>query len=156
VETDGKNVAITKLPNKLKVGSWVEQGFPFYSGNMIYRAMIDVEPEAGKRYVLKFPSFKGTGIEVTVNGKGAKVTGWPNYMVDCTDDLIAGKNMIDIKVLGTRRNSFGPLHLANDKPFWIGPGLFLRQDENLQEWQDEFKLWPYGLMESPVLMQCEA
>jgi hypothetical protein len=156
VDTDGKNVAMTKLPNKLKVGSWVEQGFPFYSGNMVYRVSLDVEPEAGKRYVLKFPSFKGTGIEVTVNGKEVKVTGWPNYMIDCTEALVSGKNTLDIKVLGTRRNSFGPLHQSLDKPSWVGPDSFLRHEENPEEWQDEFKLLPYGLLEPPVLMQCEA
>ncbi len=32
---------------------------------------------------------------------------------------------------------------------------FLHNPENPQDWQDEFRLYPYGLMEPPVIIACE-
>ena len=47
-ETDGKSVTMTKLPEKLKTGSWVEQGLPFYSGNVTYQTSFICEPRMRK------------------------------------------------------------------------------------------------------------
>jgi hypothetical protein len=154
-ETDGKNVSITKLPTKLTPGSWLEQGLPFYSGNVTYRTPFDFQPSYGEKYFLKLPKFEGTAVEITLNGKEPFLVAWPEYQFDCTALLQPGKNTIDIKVLGSRRNAFGPLHLAVEKPQWCGPGQFLVNPEAPQEWQDEFRLLPYGLMEPPVIIACE-
>ncbi len=154
-ETDGKNVAMTKLPGKLKLGSWLEQGLAFYAGNVTYRTTLELTPEAGKAYLLKFPKFEGSAIEVTINGQKPQVTGWPDYQVDCTSSLTEGKNTIDIKVLGSRRNSFGPFHLTTDNPTGVGPNSYIQNPEALNEWQEEMRLKNYGLYEAPVLTVCE-
>jgi hypothetical protein len=154
-ETDGKNVSITKLPNKLDLGSWLEQGLPFYSGNVIYRTTFDFQPSYGEKYLFKLPKFAGTAAEITLNGKEPFLVAWPEYQFDCTGLLQPGKNTIDLKILGSRRNAFGPLHLAVEKPQWTGPAEFLYNAENPQDWQDEFKLKPYGLMEPPAITACE-
>jgi hypothetical protein len=154
-ETDGKTVAITKLPNKLKLGSWVDQGLAFYCGNVTYRSTIELTPESGKRYILKFPKFDATAIEVTVNGKNPTVTGWPGYQVDCTESLVEGKNTFDIKVLSSRRNSFGPFHQTTDTPDSVGPYSYIQHPDNPSDWQEEIRLKNYGLYESPVLTVCE-
>ncbi len=155
-ETDGKNVSITKLPTKLEPGSWLEQGLPFYSGNVIYRTGFDFQPSYGEKYLFKLPKFTGTAAEITFNGKQPFLVAWPEYQFDCTGLLQPGKNTIDIKILGSRRNAFGPLHLAVEKPWWTGPAEFHYNSENPQDWQDEFKLKPYGLLELPVITACEA
>lgn len=154
-ETDGKNVSITRPSGKIGLGSWVNQGLPFYSGNVTYRTTFDMAPEPNVRYLLKLPSFKATGVEISLNGKAAGILAWPDHQVDVTEFLAAGKNTIDIKVLGSRRNAFGPLHLAVDKPSWTGPGSFIANPENPQEWQDDYSLRDYGLYEPPVLVACE-
>jgi hypothetical protein len=154
-ETDGKSVAMTKLPTKLKLGSWLDQGLTFYSGNVTYRTNLELTPETGKRYILKFPKFEGTAIDVIVNGQTSLVTGWPEYQVDCTGALAQGKNTIDIKILGSRRNSFGPFHLTTDTPVWVGPDAYFQNPDAPGDWQEEIRLKNYGLYEAPVLTICE-
>jgi hypothetical protein len=155
VDTDGKNVAIAKLPTKLKLGSWTDQGLPFYAGNIVYRTAVELKTETDKRYLLTFPKFNATAIEITINGGEPIITAWPDYKVDCTDQLVPGKNTIDIKVLGSRRNSFGPLHQTTAKPESVGPYSYIQNPEAPQEWQDEFNLLPYGLHEPPVIIPCK-
>jgi hypothetical protein len=159
VETDGMNSSLTKLPEKLKPGSWTDQGFPFYSGNMLYRVKLNFEPESDKRYLLKIPKFRGTAIEVIVNSETSKIMAWPPYEVDCTDALREGENTINIKVLGSRRNSFGPLHIAPEKPKWVGPDTYIPdaylRDWTIKDWQETFHLLSYGLDESPILVECK-
>jgi len=154
VETDGKTAAITKMPNKIDVGSWGDQGLPFYSGNVTYRTSFDFTPNLNARYLFTLPKFQATAVEVTINGKDPVILGWPDYQFECTNMLQAGKNDIDIKLLGSRRNAFGPLHNCGQVK-WCGPEAFMINPENPQDWQDEFGLAPYGLMENPTIVTCE-
>ncbi len=147
-EARGKNAAITRMPSKLKLGSWIGQGLPFYSGNVIYRSSFTIEPEEGKKYFLKIPEFKATAVEVTVNNNEPVIIAWKEYQKDITKSIVSGINTIDIKVLGSRRNGFGPLHIAED-PWSIGPGSFTPE----VKWQDEYRLVDYGLFAPPVVVQ---
>ncbi len=154
-ETDGKTVAISKMPGKIDLGDWCEQGLPFYSGNVTYRTAFDFTPDLDKKYFLKLPKFKATAVEVSINGKEPFILAWPDYQAECTKLLQAGKNEISITLLGSRRNAFGPLHNAGEVRY-VSPDKFLANPENPQDWQDEFKLVPYGLMEPPVIIPCES
>jgi len=154
-ETDGKSGSIVKLPSKIDLGSWLDQGLPFYSGNVVYRTGFEFQPEAGKRYLLSLSEFKATAVELSINGKPSVPLCWPEYHFDCTDLLTPGRNTVDIKLLGSRHNAFGPLHLAVDNPEWTGPSQFHTNPEDPGVWQDEYKLLPYGLMAPPVLAECE-
>ncbi len=155
VETDGKNVTMTKMPSRLELGNWCDQGLPFYSGNVVYRTTFDFQATPNVRYFLNLKKFQATAVEVTINEKEPIVLGWPKFQIDCTSLLQAGKNTIDIKLLGSRRNSFGPMHLANENPIWCGPFSFIDNPENPNEWQDEYKLRGYGLYEPPTLIGYE-
>ncbi len=150
-ETNGKNVSITRPVNKLKLGNWVKQGLAFYSGNVTYRTQFEIQKDETKKYFIKFPEFSATGIVVLVNGNFSGITAWPEYKVEITDQLVDGKNIIDIKLLGSRRNAFGPLHLNQDKPKWVGPGSFVAPEV----YQEEYKLVPYGLFSPPIIAVCE-
>jgi len=152
VDTDGKNVAISRMPSKLDFGKWQDQSLPFYSGNMIYRMPFELEPAEGARYILSIPSFGAAAVEVAVNTAEPVVLPWPDYRLDITETLQKGKNVIDIKLLGSRRNAFGPLHMVNT-PNWIGPGEFQYNPDN---WQDEYNLVAYGLYEAPVISECRS
>lgn len=151
-EVKGKSAAITRLPSKLKLGTWTRQGLPFYSGNVIYRTSVDIEPEDGKRYFLKLQEFKATAVEITVNNNEPTIIAWKEHQTEITNSIVSGSNTIDIKVLGSRRNGFGPLHLAEDKPKWVGPASFTNEET---QWQDEYKLLDYGLLEPPVIVDCQ-
>ncbi len=147
VMTNGKLSTITKPVNKLKLGNWVEQGLAFYSGNVIYRTSVTLDKK-DKKYFIEFGEFSATGIEVSVNGKSAGIAGWPEYRIDVTENLADGKNIIDIKLLGSRRNAFGPLHINTDNPRYTSPGSFV--DSSV--YQEEYRLLSYGLYSPPVLV----
>ncbi|MHC4986178.1 MAG: hypothetical protein ACYTFO_08500 [Planctomycetota bacterium] len=53
-----------------------------------------------------------------------------------------------IEVLGSRRNSHGPLHVKA-MPNWVGPGGFVERGAN---WLDGYNLAPCGLMKPPRLI----
>ncbi len=145
----GKISSIVKPVTKLKFGNWVEQGLAFYSGNVIYKTSIKLDKGNGK-YFIEFPEFSATAIEVFVNGKSAGMTAWPDYRVDITEQLVSGQNIIEIKLLGSRRNSFGPFYLNEDNPRWTGPYSFVE----LQ--QEEYRLISYGLYKPPVIFRIDA
>ncbi|MFA5865666.1 MAG: glycosyl hydrolase [Phycisphaerae bacterium] len=155
VETDGKNATLTKFPVRFDLGSWRDEGLPFYCGNVTYRTTFDFQPDTKLKYLLTLPKFEGAAAEITLNGAVLPLVAWPDYQIDCTNSLQAGKNAIDIRILGSRRNGFGPLHLATDKPSSIGPYSYIGNPENPQDWQDEYKLIDYGLYEPPVIITCE-
>ncbi len=149
VTTNGKLSTITKPISKLKLGNWVEQGLAFYSGNVIYRTTVAIDKKA-QVYVIEFPEFSATAIEVFVNGKSAGLTAWPDYRVDITEHLIDGKNTIDIKLLGSRRNAFGPLHIDVEKPKYVGPYSFVDPPTAQKE---EYELIGYGLYKPPIIVK---
>ena len=150
VRVDGNVNTINEFPRQLSLGSWVEQGLPFYSGNVVYHTAFNIELDSKCRYMLQIPKFKATALEISVNNTENLIVGWPNYSVDITRFLCEGWNEIDIKLLGSRRNSFGPLHLAEDKPNSIWPDSFMR---HLDNWQDDYKLVDYGLFGLPNILK---
>jgi len=150
VELVDNKPTITELPAKLRIGNWVEQSLPFYSGSVRYETFISKKPPENTRIFLELPEFAGTCACICVNDKPIKTLAWPPYEVDITDALTDGPNKLAIEVFSHRRNSFGPLHIVGDgpKPGWTGRGEFATQGEY---WQDEYHLVPCGLLKTPKL-----
>jgi len=148
VSIKGKDRTITVLPDKLKMGSWVNQGLPFYSGNVTYRTQFELKFNSDMRYYLEFSDFSATAIEINCNGGNGIILGCPDYCTDITDYLQDGTNLIDIKLLGSRRNAFGPLHCIVGNPKYIAPHSFRHNSDN---WQDDVALVDYGLYDSPLI-----
>jgi hypothetical protein len=122
-------------------GDWVDQGYPFYSGRMIYRQTAEIAKQAGKAYRLALHEPSGACHLIRVNGEEAGFLVSQPWQVDITDLLRDAANTIEIEVVGTMRNTFGPLHLK-DYRRWIGPGEF-EQDGN---WEPPYHFHPYGLL----------
>jgi hypothetical protein len=101
--------------------------------------------------ILQLPKFAGTCVQVLVDGQPIGVMGWPPYELDITDAIRDGKvHELAIQVVGSRRNSFGPLHQADPEPAWTGPGNFETQG---REWTKDYSLKPGGLLAAPVIIQ---
>ena len=83
-------------------------------------------------------SDKGYGI--TALGK-TTVLGWDPYEADVTDAVRAGAP-IDVTVVGTRRNVFGPLHEIPRLNGAYGPGNFVTGGKH---WTDDYSLLDSGL-----------
>jgi hypothetical protein len=147
VEADGAEARITGPLAAPSLGDWTGQGLPFYAGSVVYRATVAPEVGEGERAFVEVPGFAGVGARVLVDGQDAGVIGWPPHEVEVTD-LLAGKGQVSVavEVLGHRRNAFGPLHLSEPQPRFVGPGEFAAGGER---WQDAYNLVPVGCLAAP-------
>jgi hypothetical protein len=117
---------------KLEVGDICPQGLPFYSGKITYKVPL---PEGAKR--LRLPSIGGAC--ANVNGQ---VLGWDPFEAE-----VCGK-VVDVEIILTRRNTFGPLHDTVKNRPWNGPDHWLTDGA---EFSPEPVLIPSGLLSSPVV-----
>jgi hypothetical protein len=97
---------ITSEPDKLHFGDWCLQGYPNYAGSIIYRFAFDSDQE---KIALRLGEYRGTLIIVRING------GENQYIPFSSANPLAltariGRNEIEVEVIGSNRNLFGPLH----------------------------------------------
>ncbi|MEM3041762.1 MAG: glycosyl hydrolase, partial [Nitrososphaerota archaeon] len=142
--------AITEEPEVLRNGDWVEQGYPFYTGTMRYKARFHMEkrPEAGERILIRFPDAKGTLFLISLNNREPALVAWQPLETDITDRVQMGENELTIDVVSSLRNTFGPLHSKFGDPYWVGPKTFV--DE--ANWTDSYQLVPYGLIKGAQIV----
>jgi len=125
VELDGNRRILTVLPETLKLGNIVDQGLPFYSGELTYRYR--VPQTESKHIILKLESFAGACVKVEGNGKKA-IIAWKPYEVDVTD--LVENGALRVTIILTRRNTFGPLHQVPVVWDYCGPEHFETEGEH--------------------------
>jgi len=148
VTVDGADALVKPAPPVPGVGDWTEQGLPFFSGSVVFRA--DVQASIGDdRLFVEVPEFGGACVRVLVDGQQAGVIGWEPNEVEITD-LVRGKEefQLAVEVVAHRRNAFGPLHHAEAHPEFVGSAQFVT-DGDL--WQEAYNLVPAGLLAPPQL-----
>lgn len=96
------------------VGSWKEQGMPFYSWEMSYIKHYTITDKSAG-YAVKLPEWNGTVAQVKVNGKNAGVIAFQPYELDITKYLKKGDNTIEVIVTGSLKNLLGPHHNNPEK-----------------------------------------
>ncbi len=87
----------------ISIGSWVEQGYPFYSGVGIYEQEFDLPEE----YLTKrlFVELSVTNItQVLINEEDAGTLVWEPYRLEITDKVKVGRNKITLKVINSLVN----------------------------------------------------
>ena len=88
----------------LQAASWVEQGYPYYSGRGLYRRRFALPDDfLGQRIFLE-PEMRDDTLEVLINGQRAGVRLWQPYEVEVTDYLMPGDNMLELRVANTPIN----------------------------------------------------
>ena len=133
--------AITAEPRQLAAGDWTGQGYHFYSGNIAYR--FNRFFAAGERARLRLSRPMGTAFLVRVNGRDVAQLNWAPWEADLTAALKPGANAIELVVLSSLQNTFGPLHnkkFLTGNDWWIGPDAFADQ----KAWMDAYFHSPYG------------
>lgn len=147
VKPEGQTCRIVGLPERIGCENYETYGLPFYTGYMTYH----VTPEQYRgvlgdgfsgegRIVLSPESFTGGCVKVTAQGK-TTVLAWEPYEADVTEAVRAGEP-IDVTVVGTRRNVFGPLHQIPRLAGNYGPGNFVTSGDG---WTDDYSLLDSGL-----------
>ena len=110
----------------LALGSWKDQGHPFYSAGVAYQQHFDLGKPDGK-YVVALQRWLGSVAKVTVNGKHAGYIDAPPWECDVTRKIKRGGNNIEVTVIGTLKNTLGPHHgkpalgAAWPSAFHVGP-----------------------------------
>ena len=132
----------------LGLGDWRKQELPFYGGAASYRFRVKASPKRGERAVVSVARACGAVTRVLVDGVEAGCAAWPPYEVDVTRHLTGDAQELTVEVIGSRRNTFGPLHHTDPAPPYVGPDLFVSEGD---AWTDAYMLQPVGLLAAPVL-----
>ncbi len=125
----------------IRTGSLVEQGYPFYSGRMVYKTEFNLN--AGeKRIYIKILNPSGILFNLKVNGRDAGRIMWSPYLAEITPFAKKGRNKMELELVTSLQNSWGPLHEKNgDDNMWVGVNAF----ESESFLREEFSLFNYGL-----------
>lgn len=146
VQLDGSSQTLVKLPATLSLGSVTDQGLPFYSGAITYLAKVGRTTAPGQRVLLALPGVAGACARVSVDGGQPLTLPWAPFEADVTsDDSTEGS--VEITVVLTRRNTFGPLHQVPREATAYGPGNWHTDGKAFTY---DYMLYPAGLTASPV------
>ncbi|MDD9269169.1 glycosyl hydrolase [Paenibacillus sp. GCM10023248] len=134
---------ITDEPEELSFGDWCEQGYPHYSGSMIYHFDVQADDLTDSRKVLALGDYAAVTAEVRVNGEHAGHIPWrAANRLDLTERLHKGPNRIEIEVMGSPRNMLGPFHQAAGESATTSWASFRQEG---QHFTPDYRLRPYGL-----------
>jgi len=134
-----------------KLGSWQDNGLPFYSQKVSYSQKFELKKSAESYYKVRLANWNGSISEVWVNGREAGVIAWQPNELNVTDYMNNGENEITVKVTGSLKNTFGFFYHNNDS--WIhGPHSWNSAPEKIPAATDYF-LMDYGLFEPFELIE---
>lgn len=129
---------------KLHFGDWISQGYLHYPGSMIYEFTLPPKQEEGKQYLLKMGEYRATLAEVKINGKSVGILmGNTEKELDITDYLDDTENHLELCVVGSPRNLFGPFHQTYTGCSRISWADFRTEG---RFYTPEYVVEPYGLM----------
>ncbi len=144
VRTAGEKAVITAPPAELHFGDLTRQGLPFYGGEVRYNFTATAK---GGGFTLRASDYLGALIKVKVDGETAGRIIYPPYEL-AVSGLADGAHEVELTLYLHRYNTFGPLHLVNERESWHGPGAWRSENEN---WSYQYVLRRTGLMKSPEI-----
>lgn len=143
VVPEKKGWSITTPVEKLTLGSWKEQKQPFYSWEVSYTKEYKID-DINRPYAVQLNAWKGTVAEVYVNDVKAGIIAFDPYRLDITSLLKQGKNIIEVRVIGSHKNLLGP-HYNNPAPGLASPWHWKNIKQQIPG--NEYQMCDYGLME---------
>jgi len=145
---------LTALPKTLHFGDLSDQGLPFFTGCLTYTLPAAAfagaaEKQSADGKVLLAPGmFHGALVRV-ITPAGTQRVGWEPYTADITDAVKARAD-VQLVLVGTRRNTFGPLHLDPPIAFAYGPMHFTTEGT---EWSEEYRFIPSGIESCDIVVE---
>ena len=104
VERGDGSQRISAPRSTLHPASWVDQGYPYYSGRGLYRRQFDLPADFDGQRIFLEPEMVDDTLEVLVNGQRAGVRLWEPYQVELTKFLKQGSNTLELRVANTPIN----------------------------------------------------
>ncbi len=148
---DSGFVILGESKPSLTLGSWKGQGYPLYSAGVSYSSKFIVPRRAGK-YVVELGQWYGSVAEVIVNKKSAGYIAYQPWQCDVTKFIKAGTNTVEVRVIGTLKNTLGPHHSGTLRgSAW--PASFQKAPENGPPPGTSYDTIDYGLSEPFTLRQ---
>lgn len=150
VRVEGARSIVTELPETIRTGCLTEQGFPFYGGTITYlldRPAVPSRSEAD-RALLAVPSFAAACVRVRVPGGDAQLIAWQPYETALPEGWKETER-VELDVVLTRRNTFGPLHQIPLLARFYGPDSWTTEGSAFSE---DYVLHPAGLLQNPQLI----
>ena len=139
-------------PEKLRIGDWIEQGLPFYSGAVSYVFTANLDRAPGTA-LLDVARFSATALSVTVNGKKAGLINADGVRpAELAPLLKAGENEIAIRASGNFKNLMGPHFIESPIIGLVGAGYWKSAPAFFDPKASHYDLLPMGLFEAPILM----
>jgi hypothetical protein len=134
-----------------ELGAWSEAGLPFYSQTVSYTQSYTLDKTEDSFYKIRLSDWKGSISEVLVNGNPAGLIAWQPNELDITSQLQAGENMVEVKVCGSLKNTFGFFYQDNNS--WIfGPHAWNDAPDQMPPASDYF-LMDYGMLKPFELVE---
>ena len=143
VEVSGEYRQLVARKAQLGFDDITRQGLAHYSGNLTYHLKAVT---TGGDLAVTVPHYAGAAVRVEVDGKQQYVV-YPPYRT-VIRDLAPGEHEVNIVLLGSRQNAFGPVHLADSQRKWIGPDAWRTAGAT---WTESYRLKPIGILSAPVL-----
>jgi hypothetical protein len=136
----------------LTLGSWKGQGYPFYCAGVSYSGQFNVSSRRAGKYVVELDKWYGSVAEVIVNRKPAGHITCRPWQCDVTELIKRGTNTIEVRVIGTLKNTLGPHHNGILRgSAW--PASFQKAPENGPPAGSSYDTIDYGLFEPFTLKQ---
>ena len=143
VHLDGTKRTLTALPGKVGLKNIVNYDLPFYSGKITYVIPCDVIKAAkADAKMIKINGFCGSLLKVGGSKSDESIViGWDPYEADISKFLDRGED-IELTLVCSRRNTYGPLHLVPALQGAYGPGHWVTGGDN---WSDDYVLIDSGV-----------
>jgi hypothetical protein len=137
----------------LELGSWKKLGYPLYAAGVSYTQEFNIaRPRPRGRYMVELGKWYGSVAEVIVNEKSAGYIVNRPWQLDVTEYIKAGTNTIEVRIIGTLKNTLGPFHAGSGVgSAW--PDMFQKGPQTGPPPGDKYHTLDYGLFEPFTLKQ---
>ncbi|MDE6641217.1 MAG: hypothetical protein K2K63_11885, partial [Acetatifactor sp.] len=147
VRLSGAYKELMQKPDHLYWGDYTRQGYPFYTGNMVYYFELSCEKETDLS--IQIPYYAGAAVKISVDGEPGKMAALLPFQC-ALKNVKKGSHRIAVTCLGHRYNGFGQLHMIGDDLVWLGPDSWRTENES---WAEEYQVRPMGVLSEPVVRE---
>ena len=117
-----------------------DEGFPFYAGRVLLKSEFDLPRRDGKVFV----QLNGADMacaKIKVNGQECGILRWKPFVADITNAVMEGTNKLEVEMVTTLVNAFGPNRSAGIKSVeGVGNYDFV----NMFNIQGSYELFKFG------------
>ncbi|HLA60082.1 MAG TPA: hypothetical protein VK622_15010, partial [Puia sp.] len=131
-------------PSPLQLGSWKNQGMPMFGQEITYKKQIVIPHKNNNQIFVELGQWKGTVATVRVNNQPAGIISGLPYSLNITPFLQNGKNTVEVNVIGSLKNVFGPFH-RKPEPGMVSPWHWRYVSHYPSG--NEYDTYDYGLFE---------